>query len=63
VPKALSLSLAVGGDSPGLRETGLVIVNPPFTLRGEAETLLPFLAARMAAGAGAGYGVEQLTEA
>jgi len=61
VPKALSLSLSVGGDGPGLRETGLVIVNPPFTVREEAERLLPFLAARMARGAGGGYAVEALT--
>ena len=61
VAKALSLSLSIGGDGPGLRETGLVIVNPPYTLHDEAQRLLPFLAARMARGAGAAYGVEALT--
>jgi 23S rRNA (adenine2030-N6)-methyltransferase len=61
IRRALRLTLAVGGDRPGLRETALVIVNPPFVLAEEAAILLPFLAARMAQGTGAGYGIDWLT--
>ena len=61
VPKTLGLSLSVGGDGPGLRETGLVIVNPPFVLAEEAAILLPCLGQRLSRGAGAGFRIDELT--
>lgn len=65
IRRALRLSLRVGGEGTGeragLRETGLVIVNPPFVLAEEAGVLLPFLASRLAQGAGAGHEIEWLT--
>jgi len=61
IPKALDLSLSVGGEGPGLRETGLVIVNPPYVLEREAAILLPFLAERLARGDGASYRIDWLT--
>ena len=77
IRRALRLSLRVGGagageqtgagagegagERAGLRETGLVIVNPPFVLAAEAGVLLPFLAERLAQGAGAGYDIDWLT--
>jgi 23S rRNA (adenine2030-N6)-methyltransferase len=39
----------------GLTETGLLIVNPPFSLSGELERLLPFLVERLGEGRGAGF--------
>jgi 23S rRNA (adenine2030-N6)-methyltransferase len=39
----------------GLTETGLLIVNPPFSLNGELERILPFLVERLGEGRGAGF--------
>jgi 23S rRNA (adenine2030-N6)-methyltransferase len=39
----------------GLTETGVLVVNPPYTLRDELERLLPYLAAILEDGAGAGF--------
>lgn len=39
----------------GLTETGLLILNPPFNLKGELEVLLPFLSELLAEGRGAGF--------
>jgi 23S rRNA (adenine2030-N6)-methyltransferase len=39
----------------GLTETGLLILNPPFSLKSELEVLLPFLSERLAEGRGAGF--------
>lgn len=65
IRRALRLSLRVGGEGAGmglgLRETGLVIVNPPFVLAEEAGVLLPFLAQRLTQGASAGYDIAWLT--
>lgn len=60
-PRTLRLALAVGGDGPGLRRTGLVVVNPPFVFEDEARAILSFLAPRLAQGASAGYEIEWLT--
>lgn len=62
VRRATVFQLSVGGDGEGLRETGLVVVNPPFTFEDEARTLLSFLADRLSQGQGAGFGVKRLTE-
>ena len=34
-------------DTAGLSGSGLIIVNPPFTLKGELDILLPFLKDRL----------------
>lgn len=49
VPGALRLELLVepAGGPPRLRGSGLIVVNPPWTLRDEAAVLLPALAARL----------------
>lgn len=61
VKRALRLSLAVASGGEGLRRTGLVVVNPPFTFEAEARTIVAFLAPRLAQGAGAGFEIEWLT--
>lgn len=57
IRKILRIELAVAEVVPEgrLSATGLVIVNPPFSLVGEAEALLPFLAKRLAQGARPGW--------
>ena len=59
---ALRLELAIGApaDSPRLGGSGMIVVNPPWTLASEAETLLPALAERLAVGVGAGCRIEPL---
>ncbi len=61
VKRALRLSFAVSGSGEGLRRTGLVVVNPPFTFEAEARRILPFLVSKLAQGAGAGFECERLT--
>ncbi|MBL0371279.1 23S rRNA (adenine(2030)-N(6))-methyltransferase RlmJ [Rhizobium sp. KVB221] len=50
IPKILCAELSVKGDrdSTGLSGSGLIIVNPPYTLKGELEILLPFLEEKLA---------------
>ena len=50
---ALRLELAVA-SAAGLTRTGLIVVNPPFVLEGEARTLLPALARLLERTPGAG---------
>lgn len=60
IPKMLRLELAVDhqyAEGP-LAATGLIAVNPPYTLAEEARSLLGFLARRLARGAGAGWRVD-----
>ncbi len=49
IPKMLCAELAVRSDreTTGLSGSGLIIVNPPFTLKGELDVLLPFLKTRL----------------
>lgn len=42
------LSVRSDRETTGLSGSGLIIVNPPFTLKGELDLLLPFLKARLA---------------
>ncbi len=42
-------------EARGLNGSGLLVVNPPWTLREELEVLLPFLAERLAQRKGGGY--------
>jgi len=55
--KVLNVTLAVcaRGTNPGLTETGLLIVNPPYVLAGQLGRLLPILSTLMGSGPGAGY--------
>jgi len=50
IPKILCAELVVRSerDTTGLSGTGLIIVNPPYTLKSELEILLPFLKDRLA---------------
>ncbi|MDK1489091.1 23S rRNA (adenine(2030)-N(6))-methyltransferase RlmJ [Sinorhizobium sp. 7-81] len=50
IPKMLCVELAVRSDrdTTGLTGSGLVIVNPPFTLKSELDVLLPFLKTHLA---------------
>jgi 23S rRNA (adenine2030-N6)-methyltransferase len=49
IPKMLCAELSVKSDrEPGLSGSGLIVVNPPFTLKDELHTLLPALKAVLA---------------
>ena len=50
IPKMLCTELTVMSDreTPGLNGSGLIIVNPPFTLKDELHTILPVLKERLA---------------
>jgi 23S rRNA (adenine2030-N6)-methyltransferase len=49
IPKMLCAELSVRSerDTSGLSGSGLIIVNPPFTLKSELDTILPFLKDRL----------------
>lgn len=55
--KSLDIRLRVCAGEPGLglTETGVLVLNPPFTLGAEMEVILPFLTSVLAAGKGAGF--------
>lgn len=63
IPRILRLELVVEAmrENAPLSATGLAIVNPPWTLESEMRTLLPFLARRLARGAGHSGTVECFT--
>ena len=49
IPKMLSVELSVKSErEDGLTGSGLVVVNPPYTLKAEMDVLLPFLKDRLA---------------
>ncbi|MCA0422590.1 MAG: 23S rRNA (adenine(2030)-N(6))-methyltransferase RlmJ [Proteobacteria bacterium] len=54
IPRILRLELVIESprENAPLSATGLVIVNPPWTLESEMRTLLPFLTRRLARGTG-----------
>ncbi len=45
---AVELSVRSDRETTGLSGSGVIIVNPPFTLEGELAVLLPFLKERLA---------------
>ena len=49
IPKMLCAELSVQSDreTTGLTGSGLIVVNPPYTLKAELEKLLPFLKERL----------------
>lgn len=62
IPRILRLEMSVElirTEGP-LAATGLIVVNPPFTLEAEARTLLPALAKLLARGPGGGFTVEEI---
>ncbi len=63
VPKLLSLTLMVRGvdDGDGLPGTGLVILNPPYTLPATMADVLPELTKILSQGSGAAHRIEWLT--
>jgi 23S rRNA (adenine2030-N6)-methyltransferase len=52
IPKTLRLEVLVdaGGDPRKLNGSGLIVVNPPWKLKKDAEMMLPFLANALSAG-------------
>jgi 23S rRNA (adenine2030-N6)-methyltransferase len=49
IPKMLCAELSVRSErEEGLTGSGLIIVNPPYTLKGELDILLPFLKEKLA---------------
>ena len=62
IPKIMKTELMIRAPSsePKLDGTGMIIVNPPFTLKEELETLLPPLADRLADGGRGGTTIEWL---
>lgn len=58
-PRGLSVELRVRAqrDFNTLSGCGMIVINPPYTLRGNLDTLLPFLVERLAQGSGAAASV------
>lgn len=62
IPKILDLTLEIRGqqDQASLDGSGIVVVNPPWTLADEMRVLLPVLTDCLALDAGGGWSVEWL---
>jgi 23S rRNA (adenine2030-N6)-methyltransferase len=62
IPKVLRVELMVRAPAhpPRLFGTGMIVVNPPYTLAGELEVLLPALAAVLADAGRGGWRVESI---
>lgn len=58
ISHTLHLSMNIGGQADGLKNTGLLIVNPPYTLEDEARALLPCLTRLLAQGEDAYYKID-----
>lgn len=52
IPKTLRLEMLIDaeGDDRALNGTGMIVVNPPWTLKDDASVMLPFLTRAMARG-------------
>lgn len=55
----VTLSVTARGARPGLTETGLLILNPPYLLKDHLETLMPELTARLSEGRGSGFRIDE----
>lgn len=55
----LTLRIADRKGLPGMYGCGVVVINPPWTLRGTMEIALPYLVAKLGLNAGAAWAVEQ----
>ncbi len=64
IPKTLDIRFFVRPPSsePRLDGTGMVVVNPPFTLENELATVMPVLHDALAEGPGAGWSLEWLVK-
>jgi len=54
------LSIAPDGAGRGMTGSGMVVINPPWTLRAEMAAVLPWLAARLGDAGGGWWRVEEL---
>lgn len=59
--KMLDVRLSISAPFPGLglTETGMLLLNPPYSLKSELELLMPYLVARLAEGRGAGFSLSE----
>ena len=59
--KVLDVRLAISAPFAGLglTETGVLILNPPFSLRAELEVILPAIVACLAQGRGANFNMRE----
>lgn len=64
VPKVLRAEIRTRSatDNRQLSGCGLMIVNPPWTLPNQLDTMLPFLAERLAIGEGSGFTLQWVAE-
>jgi 23S rRNA (adenine2030-N6)-methyltransferase len=46
----------------GLTATGVLVINPPYLLRGELETVLPAFRDCMAEGEGSGFAIKDVVQ-
>lgn len=58
----IELRIAEDGDKKGMTGSGMIIINPPWTLKASAESILPQLANVLASNSSAGFDVEQLVQ-
>lgn len=60
----LTVSLSAGRPTPDgtMKASGLVIVNPPWTLEGDLKKVLPWLSATLAEGPGSGWELRKLVD-
>ena len=58
----LALRVADRNSLPGMYGSGIIVINPPWTLRAAMETALPFLVAKLGIDSKAGFAVEQWIE-
>ena len=58
----LGLRVADKNVQPGMYGSGMIVINPPWTLRAEMESALAFLAAELGTSRGAAFEIEQWVE-
>lgn len=64
IPKIMQIDVAIRGASsePRLDGTGMIVVNPPYTLESEMQSLLPCLTKLLASDEGANYSVRWIRD-
>lgn len=58
----IALRVADGRSRSGMYGSGMIVINPPWTLRDDMAAALPFLAEHLGAGPAAGFALEQWIE-
>jgi 23S rRNA (adenine2030-N6)-methyltransferase len=58
----LALIVADRKSLPGMHGCAVIVINPPWTLRGTMEVALPFLASKLGRDDGATFHIEQWVE-